>query len=248
MRPSSAPGGALALAAVIVLTVSGCGGGHHKASAPRTSATTSTATTTPPPPVYTQAKVGAAMLTPKEIGGDVSRIQVAVDALKREQFPSCSLGALKLPGSPKLAIRQYTNSAKGKGEVKYAQAFALYDDAASATSAFDFVKSKVTACPAKHHTPKRPLTENTFILPHDDTWKAAQDTVGQWTHVRGTEQELFSRDVSKYNLFHYFYDYVQRGNLVISTLYWERTEPKGSPDPIGQRATALLTKQLGKLG
>ncbi|MCP2336598.1 hypothetical protein [Actinomadura rupiterrae] len=228
------------------VSVSGCGGGHHKASAPRTSASTSAPP--PPPPTYAQAQVSAALLTPKEIGGDISRIELAVDALKHDQFPSCSLSSLKLPGAPKLALRQYTNSAKGKGEVKYAQAFALYGDATSAASAFDFIKSKSMACPAKHHTPKRPLTEDTFILPHEDIWKATQDTVGQWAHVRGTEQELFSRDVSKYNLFHYFYDYTQRGNLVIGTLYWERTEPKGSPDPIAQRATALLTKQLNKLG
>jgi hypothetical protein len=44
------------------------------------------------------------------------------------------------------------------------------------------------------------------------------------------------------------YDYALRGNLIVATMYYERTEPRQSGDPVVKRATEVLTKQLRRLG
>ena len=49
-------------------------------------------------------------------------------------------------------------------------------------------------------------------------------------------------------MFYVVYDYAQRGNVVFSSVYWERVRPKVSGDRVAKRATELLTKQLEKIG
>jgi len=53
---------------------------------------------------------------------------------------------------------------------------------------------------------------------------------------------------SKYNVFYDVYDYAVRGNVEVSSLYWERVKPTAPGDQIAKKATAVLTKQLQKIG
>jgi hypothetical protein len=58
---------------------------------------------------------------------------------------------------------------------------------------------------------------------------------------------VYSPSSSVINVVYFVYDYVSRGNLVLVSMYWERVGPKASGDPVAKKATALLTKQLGRL-
>ncbi|WP_026413949.1 hypothetical protein [Actinomadura oligospora] len=230
----------------MALALTGCGGSHKKKAAP----SPSTPTTTPssPPPTYSADQVKAALLAPADIKKGIHQIKVVLDPLKFDKVPICSLTGFKMPGSPQLTTRQFVNDTLGAEQFQYAQLIARYDDTASATSAYSALNSAASKCPKRRHIPPKKVTENFTIFSHNDTWKVADSTIQSWTHLQGTEQQVYPPDATKFNVYNVFYDYASRGNVVIATMYAQRTAPKASAAPIAQQASTVIQKQLGKFG
>lgn len=233
------------LALACTLTLISCSDKKDKAAPPTPSRSTSASTL---PPSYSSAQIKGGLLSSREIGSDVREIKVAVEALKDRRAPMCSLSDVTLPGKPEIITRQFTNRAKVRGEIKYAQLVARYDSPNDATGAFGSLRDKARSCPSRKRIPAKKIRENFTLFSHDDTWKTNERPVEGWTHLRGLEKQEFARSLSKFNIFHYMYDYAVQGNVVIATLYWERAEPGQPESPISERATELLTKQLRKFG
>ncbi|KAB2341287.1 hypothetical protein [Actinomadura rudentiformis] len=176
------------------------------------------------------------------------QIDIGLDSLQKKQAPMCSLSGTRLPGRYGAAVRQFSNTISGKGEIKYAQLIARYTDAQGAATAYEVLRKAARSCPPKRHVPPKRLNENFTLFEHDDTWKVTEGNLAGWAHLRGFEQHVEPPSQTKFNVYYFIYDYAHRGNVVTATLYWERTEPKKSGDPIAQRATELLTRQLQKIG
>ncbi|MEW2352582.1 hypothetical protein [Spirillospora sp. NPDC029432] len=244
MTGRTTPSRAAALLLVATL-LTGCGGDDgQKKTAPKTPAANSTS----PPPTFTFENLRAALLPAKEVGADQREIPVALESLKERGIPMCSLSSIQLTGDPETMNRQFTNPAKGKDEVKYAQSIARFKSPAEASKAYAKVQQKARSCPAKQSVPQKRIRTNYVLLAHDDTWKVSEGSLVGWTHLRGTEKHVEPPSQTKYNVYHFMYDYALRGNIIVSSLYWERTEPKKSGEPVAKRATEVLTKQLRKIG
>ena len=234
----------LLLTTCMALTVSACSDG-----APTAKATPTTPSPTPStPPSYTPEHLRASLIRAADVGPRVEEIATIADFLKDDRVPMCSLSGFKLPGKPRLATRQFTNPAKGKGEIKYAQVIAYYPDATAASNAYQAVRQKAYSCPTKQHVAAKRIRKNFTLFPHDDTWKVTEGSLEGWTHVRGSEKHVEPPSLTKYNVYHLTYDYNLRGNVLIASLYYERTEPDQPGEPIAKRATEVLTKQLRKIG
>jgi hypothetical protein len=231
---------------VSALAMTGCGGGDEPKASPRPSK--AAPSTSAPPPLYTAEQVKRGLLAPGEIGSGIREIRTVADVLKDGSAPICSLTATGLEGDPQITTRQFTSRASGKDEVKYTSVLARYDTAEAATASYEALKKKARACPAKRRVPAKKIREDFTLYAHDDTWKVSEDTLAGWNRLRGTEQQEYSSSTTEYNIFHVMYDYAARGNLVLATMYYERTEPKQSGEPVAERATGVLTKQLRKIG
>ncbi|MEV4252558.1 hypothetical protein AB0J52_05255 [Spirillospora sp. NPDC049652] len=233
------------MAVVTALALTGCGGSHKKAppspSAPATSPSN-------PPPSYSAEQVKAALLAPADIKKGIHQIKVVLDPLKYDKVPICSLTGFKMPGTPQLTTRQFVNDTLGADQFQYVQLVARYNDAASANSAYSSLSNAANKCPKRRHVPPKKVTENFTIFSHNDTWKVTGDAIQSWAHLQGTEQQVYPPDATKYNVYNVFYDYAARGNVVIATMYAQRTTPKASATPIAQQAATVIQKQLGKFG
>jgi hypothetical protein len=241
----SASGRLIVCLAVAAIIASGCS--DDSKPKPKSATPSPSVSTSPPAPILTEAQLKAALIKPAEISPDIREAQIAVEALKDEKAPMCSLSAAGIAGKPQITTRQFYNPKNRIAEVRYAQIFARYDDAPAAQSAFAALIKKARSCPKKQHIPPKPVTKNFTLFSHDDTWKVSEDTVAQWAHARGLEEHVEGH-FHKYNVYHFIYDYAVRGNVLFASLYWERAEPKKSSDPIIKRATAILAKQLAKIG
>lgn len=237
----------LACAAVTLATaITACssdGSAQQRTASPQPSKTSPT-----PTPTYSARHVEARLLSAEEIGDDIIQSAVRFVPLLERKAPMCALSGVTLPGNPKLIIRQFGNRAEPKDEVRYAQLIALYPDARQARSGFEEIRKKVQACPEKQHVPPRRISAKSTLLAHDDTWSYTEDSIAGWEHIRGSEKQVTPRRSTKYNVFYRMHDYALRGNVVITSAYWERTEPDESGDLVAKRATDLLIKQLRKLG
>ncbi|MEV5568553.1 hypothetical protein AB0L06_00770 [Spirillospora sp. NPDC052269] len=231
---------------VTALALTGCGGSGKKKAEPTPSAPSTTPSS--PPPVYSADQVKAALLAPADIKKGIHEIKVVLDPLKFDKVPICSLTGFKMPGSPQLTTRQFINDTLGADQFQYAQLIARYDDAASANSAYSALSGAAGKCPKRHHVPPKKVTENFTIFSHNDTWKVTDSAVQSWAHLQGTEQQVYPPDATKFNVYNVFYDYASRGNVVIATMYAQRTAPKASAAPIAQQASTVIQKQLGKFG
>ncbi|MFG2005789.1 hypothetical protein ACGFNU_42240 [Spirillospora sp. NPDC048911] len=239
----------LGIATILVagLTLAGCGGDDKKA-APKKTATPS-AVTPSVQPSYDAAKVRAALLKPGDVGKGLREVQVSLLPLQDKEIPICSLGGAKVDGDPGLTIRQLTDRQSSTSRTNYSQLVAHYDSAEAAAQAFAKVKAKATGCPAKKRVDaKRVPGKRVVLFSHDDTWKTTEDTVAGWTHLRGFERQLYSASQTTENVLYFVYDYAVRGNVVVTTVYWERTKPSKPGEPTAKRATEILTKQLQKIG
>ncbi|MFP3961397.1 hypothetical protein SMC26_03620 [Actinomadura fulvescens] len=229
------------------LVLAGCGGDDKK-SGPKKSSTPPS----PSPsaqPSYDAAKVREALLKPGEIGKGLREVQVSLLPLQDKQIPICSLGGAKVDGEPRITIRQFTDRKSSTSRTNYSQLVAHYDDSAAASQAFAKVKTKATACPAKKRVnAKRIPGKRVVLFSHDDTWKTSGDSVEGWTHLRGFERQLYSASQTTENVLFFVYDYAVRGNVLVTTVYWERTKPSKSGEPVAARAMEILTKQLRKIG
>jgi hypothetical protein len=240
-RPLPLP---LTLAIIPLLALCACSGGTDENGA----GASPVPNTPSPPPSYSSSHLKARLLSSGEVGDDIRAIPPAIEALQRRQVPMCSLSGVDLQGGPETLVRQYTNPARGRGEIKYAQFVARYPDAKSAEAAFGTLRQRARACAPKRHVPAKKTRRNFVIFAHDDVWKTSEGTFSGWKHLRGSEQQTYPASASKVNVLHLMHDYAVRGNVVLTTVYWERAEPKKSSDPIARRATELLRKQLQKFG
>ncbi|MFC5185451.1 hypothetical protein [Actinomadura harenae] len=230
---------------VTALSLTGCGGSHKK-TAPTPSAPTTPPTS--PPASFSTEQVKAALLAPTDIKKGIHEIKVVLDPLKLDKVPICSLTGFKMPGSPQLTTRQFVNDTLGADQFQYAQLIARYDDATSANSAYSALSNAANKCVKRRHVPPKKVTDNFTIFSHNDTWKVTDAAVQSWAHLQGTEQQVYPPDATKFNVYNVFYDYASRGNVVIATMYAQRTAPKVSAAPIAQQASTVLQKQLGKFG
>ncbi|MFI6517268.1 hypothetical protein ACIBF1_17060 [Spirillospora sp. NPDC050679] len=234
---------------IITIALSSCGGGKEdKKTSPTPPPSPSTTPTATPAPSFTAEHVRQSLITPKDIGPKVKQIPTVSDFLKDRQAPMCSLTGAKLPGSPKTAARQFTNSIQKKGGVNYLQLIAHYDEAPSASTAFATLTKKARSCPKKQHVAPKRIRKNFTLFAHDDTWRTSEGTLDGWSHLRGYEKHVEPPSQTKDNVYYFSYDYAVRGNVLVTTLYSERTGPKDSGDPSYKRSLDLLTKQLQKIG
>jgi hypothetical protein len=233
-----------ALLAVGALAGCGGGGGHSTArsaspSARATSANPSAA------PSYAPSRVAAALLSPRDIDPHVESVPPSTPALQRHAVPACSLSAIQPSGRPDVTVRQFRVSRYSGAN--YGQISLTYPDAAAAAGMFATVRARVGACPPKKQVARKSLPGGGIALPHDDTWHTSEKTTPGWAHIRGFEKTTVSPSSSVINVFYRVYDYVSRGNVVLVSMYWERVGPKASGDAVAEKATSLLTKQLGRL-
>lgn len=173
---------------------------------------------------------------------------VAVSALTKKQAPMCSLSGIELVGDPEIITRQFTNPYDRNTEPRYAQIFARYSDVAVAEAMYSTAVKAARSCPGEQHIPPKKISKNFILFEHDDTWELSEDTITGWRRLRGFEKHVEPPSATKRNVFYFVYDYAQRGNVFMTTLYWERTEPSDSGQKISQRATTILAKQLTKFG
>lgn len=231
----------------LLVAVTACGGGDEKKAAQTTPPARPAAPT--PPPIFSAGQVAAAALDPQEVGPKQRKVALAANFLKDRKAPMCSLSTLELTGEPQFVAHQFGNKATNPVDrIEYFQLLARYPDAGTASAAFTALQKKAKSCPAKRHVPPRKVRENFTTFAHDDTWRVAEDRLNGWTHLRGSERQLFAASSTKGNIIFFVYDYAVRGNLIVSTLYYERTEKKTDAQPVAERATTILSKQLEKLG
>jgi len=235
----------LAAACVSGITLTGCNGNKSESSSPAPSTPTKAVT---PTPNYSLEQIKANLIPPSAIAERMREIRVVLEGLKDKKVPSCSLSGVKLPNDPDIITRQFTRQAQPRDEIRYAQIIARYNSPQDAESAFQKIHKKANSCPPKRHFPPKRIDQKTYSFAHDDTWKVEEGEISGWRHLRGYERQVVPPSQTRYNVFYVMYDYAVRGNVVLGTLYMERTEPGESGKPIAKRATNILAKQLQKFG
>ncbi|MBO2454562.1 sensor domain-containing protein [Actinomadura barringtoniae] len=230
------------------LILGGCGGSGSEAADRKPTSAAPSATATPPP-TYSADAIEKALLKPAEISRGMQNLEISLLPLRDKRLPLCSLTGMVLPGKPDITIRQMNAPQDTHSEKKFAQVIVRYPDPATAAGQFTAVQGKIRACPKKQHVGSKKVPDQKFTLfAHDDTWKLSEDSVAGWSHIRGVEKQLFSSAQTTNNVLYFVYDYAFRGNVLVTSLYWERAKPSDSADPVAKRATDVLTKQLQKLG
>lgn len=202
----------------------------------------------PSPPLWSSEHLESALLDQREVATGMRQSTVAVSSLQKKQAPMCSLTGTRFIGRPQIITRQFANPTKRDTEPKYAQIFGRYNRSLAAEVAYTAIKKRAENCPKKQHVPPKRLPGNFVLFEHDDTWRISSDRIGQWTHLRGFEKHVEPESATKRNVFYFIYDYAFRGNVLVATLYWERTEISDRGKTIAERATNILTKQLTKIG
>jgi hypothetical protein len=168
--------------------------------------------------------------------------------LENNNVRSCSTTIIKLPGNPQSLVGWFGGPDNLTDGANYTRYVAVYSDEKSASKAFDTIHRITEKCPDKRTIPFKKLPQNRVVGSHDDTWALTEDPVSDWTHLRGTEKAVYSPSATKLNIYHLIFDYALRGNVVFTSAYWQRLEPKKSSSSIEKKATELLTKQLAKIG
>jgi hypothetical protein len=230
----------------MAVTVTGCGGSRSEQTHTATPAPTASASATPVS--YTAQHVTSSLLTAHEIGSGTRSTPLSIRGLGKKSVPSCADSRITLQGSPSTAAHQFGPPDPRYTGQNFAELAAVYPDATSAASAFAVIRSKVAACPGRQHVPARRLSGDQATPAYDATWKTTMDGPSGWQHVQGFEKRTFPPSTSIIGVYYEAYDYALRGNAVIASIYWKRVKPSASGDPIAKQATALLTKQLTKIG
>jgi hypothetical protein len=230
---------------LLAFAVAGCGGDGE----PKKPATaTSSAPSASPLPSYDAAQVKSSLLDAEDLHFKASSQTPNFPGPDRGAAPSCSLSRINLPGEPEKIAQQFGSSASRFTDPNFNQLVAIYPSRGEAAGAFTHIQEKLDACPAKRHVPQKRISDNRITLAHDDTWKPSEDMVAGWTHLRGFEKHVEPPSTSVINVYYLIYDYATRGNVIVTSVYWQRVRPKASSDPIVKRATELLTKQLQMIG
>lgn len=233
------------LPALLCIGAVACGGGGDKRSP---SSPSPQPPTSSPPPTYSVQQIKSSLLGPRDVAAGMARQSPTYPGLKQGRAPSCSDSTVTLPAKPDVIIQQIEKVGSRYEGGHYIQLIAVYGDSASAAAAFTAVQKHAAKCPAKRHFPAKRLPGNLVTYSHDDTWKLTQDSAASWTHIRGFQKRVIPPSASVINVFYVTYDYAYRGNVMFSSVYWERVKPKVSDDRIAKRATNLLNKQLQHLG
>jgi hypothetical protein len=246
--PLPCPRTLTACLAITGLVLSGCGGGGGAKKKAATSSKPSAAPVTTSPPSFTPQQVGSSLIQAKDIASNVSSEDLLVPGLNQNAAPSCSDTQIRLPGKPKITTREFANQHDFYTGMHYAQLVAVYPDQPSADLAYAAINIKVGSCPKNEHVPGKRLPNNKVTIEHDNTWTVTEDTVTNWTHVRGFQKHVEPPSTSIYNFFYLVYDYAVRGNVVLASLYVQRGKPSLSGDSVAKKASSLLSKQLQKIG
>ncbi|HEY0688226.1 MAG TPA: hypothetical protein VGD71_04230 [Kribbella sp.] len=242
---------ALALSAglaLVVVTAAGCGGGHARKTPTSPPASAARTSATPTPVSYAAQHVKSSLLTAHEVDTRTHAAPVTLLGFGKAKVPSCADTSITLPAGPDTTAHEFDPSDSRSSVAAFVELAAVYRDAASAASAFAHVKSKVSACPDKQHVGSKKASGKQFMLAYDDSWKTTADEVSGWTHVRGFEKLTYSASASIINIIYEVHDYAAHGNAVISTVYLKRVKPSAAEGPIAKQASALLTRQLAKIG
>jgi len=209
------------------------------------------AETTPTPsptPTYTKKQIEDSLLKESDLGKKWTQNEVRVVEFQKGDLRGCSLSSIDLPGTPEIVTRKYNEPDSKRYGANYAQLVAIYPDAAQASAAFEKVRKKVLSCPPKKSVPIKHLPDRKFLYPHEDTWKVTESEISGWKHIRGLEKAVYPSYMSIINVYHTPIDYALKGNAIFSSLYWQRTTPKESGEPIKEKASEFLEKQLNRFG
>ncbi len=233
------------LAAVLAVTmVAACGGPAHKPSGK-----VPTSQASPVAPVsYTAEHIKGALLRAGDVASGVHGEPVTFTGFAKDTVPSCADTKIALPGNPATTAQQYGPSDTRSSAPGYAQQAAVFPDAAEATKAFAQITAKIAKCPGTQHVASKKLSAKQITLPYAATWKTTTDTVNGWRHLQGFEKRTYSPSSSIINVIYEVYDYAERGNVIIASLYLKRVKPSAAGDPAAKAATGLLTEQLTKIG
>lgn len=235
----------LAALALLASALTGCSEGK-KAPSPPAKAPSETATAAPVP-TYAAEKTKSALLDAEDLGKKWTE-EGLPDAFKEGMVRGCSDSKIALVGSPRIWAQKFGAPRFRFEGVNYAQLVAVHPTADQATASMDRIRETLAKCPAAKKIPQKKLPDDRFAYQHDDTWKMTEGDVLGWRHVRGFEKSVYPPSLSRINVFYYSLDYAQRGNIVFSSMYWQRVKQKESGDPIAEKATEILTEQLQRFG
>lgn len=212
-------------------------------------ANTRNPTHTPSPaPSYSTNQMKTRLLKGKDVHPKAASQAPNFPGFDKAQAPMCSLTSAPLKGTADKIIQQFGSPASRFRAPNYNQIIAIYQTSTEAATAFDSLRKKIDSCPSKQHIPQKRISGNRITLQHDDTWKVTKDALAGWIHIRGFEKHVEPPSTSNINVYYFAYDYLMRGNVIFSSVYWQRARPKDSSDPIVDRATDLLAKQLKNIG
>jgi hypothetical protein len=187
------------------------------------------------------------MLTPTDLGPGWQPYELPEEQQIKD-VSGCSASRVRLPGEPKTIKGLFGAPGHLLKGANYATYVAVYADETAAFAAFDVIKTAAAKCSAKKVIPSKTLSEHRFTLAHTDTWSVSTDSVAGWMHLRGTETDTYSAGIGVYSTSRLIHDYALRGNVVFTSLYWQRLPPKKSSAPIAKKATEFFSKQLEKAG
>jgi len=239
---------AMIVALTMSIAAAGCGGNSKKPPA-STSAAPSPASSTPTtaPPSYSPDQIKAKLLGPNDIAPGMASTPQGYVTFPTGKIPACSLTPFGLAGNPETTSRILRNPKDQTRYKTFLQITARYASPQSAATDFAALEKALKACPAKRHVPPKKVTGNTSLAPHDDVWKLTEESAKPWPHLHADETETEPPGYTKHNVFNYYYDYVQVGNLLLTSVYLERTNPGEKTADIAQRAATILGRQLQKL-
>lgn len=201
----------------------------------------------PLPPVYDPEKIKSSLFRANDLGSKWKE-DVVIDAFKEGELRGCSDSRIELPGDPHTNTNKFGAPESRTTGANYAYFSAVYPGATEAADVMKKIRERLSKCPEKDEIPFKQLPKKRFIYQHDNTWKLTEGEISGWNHIRGFEKSVYPPSVSIINVIHFSIDYAQRGNVLFSSIYWQRTKPKASSEPIAEKATDLLTEQLKNFG
>ncbi|GAA0952209.1 hypothetical protein [Actinocorallia libanotica] len=224
----------------LALALAGCSKDQSKTSPPPTSPSSPSPT---PIPSFTTEQIKSSLLDERDLGKDWKETE-QLSAFKEGELRGCSEARIELIGEPARSSKKFGGPDHSFTGANYARFIAVYKSADQASDAFEQVRNSLAKCPDKKKIPFKRLPKKKFVYQHDDTWKLTENEIEGWRHARGSEKSVYPESVSLINVIHYSIDYAQRGNVIFSSMYYQRAKPKESSDPIFEAADEILLEQL----
>ena len=240
---TSSPRGFLVALVCLALPLTGCSKDQNEPNPPPIPSSASSA----PAPSFTVEEVKSALLDERDLGKGWKETE-QLSAFREGELRGCSETRIKLAGDPAKSSRKFGGTDHSFTGANYARFVAVYKSADQASEAFQKVREELTDCPDKKSIPFKRLPEKKFVYQHDDTWKLTEGQIEGWQHLRGFEKSVYPESVSLINVIYYSIDYAQRGNVIFSSMYYQRTKPKASGSPVSDKADEILLEQLKRFG